>query len=236
MKERDVKPTDHIESISETLLGAVQQRSTGGSRDQEAWKRLAGIFGPLVLRWCHWKGLSHEDSLDVSQYVMVSVDRRIDSFRREKPGDSFRGWLWIITSNAIKDFFRREQKEESVGLVFDPSAGADEATEQRWQLYEDDAEPNIEKGNTLLIRSIVDFAEERFKEDNWRAFYLSAAHGMDAETIAKELKINTNKVYIARVRVARRLKEEFGDDFLSLFPRSITPNTDDDSASAGTTS
>jgi DNA-directed RNA polymerase specialized sigma24 family protein len=51
--------------------------------------------------------VSEADAADVSQDVFAAVARHIADFRRERPGDSFRGWLWTITRNKVRYHWRR---------------------------------------------------------------------------------------------------------------------------------
>lgn len=88
-------------SISATLLDRVR---TG---EGAAWQRLEALFGPIVQGWCVRAGLQTQDAADVTQEVFQSVMLSIARFRKEQPGDSFRGWLWIVTQNKLRDHWRR---------------------------------------------------------------------------------------------------------------------------------
>jgi RNA polymerase sigma-70 factor, ECF subfamily len=80
-------------SISTTLLEQIRVRQP------EAWERLVDLYGPVVFHWCRQSGLTTSDAADVVQEVWMAVARNVAGFRREQPGDSFRGWLWTITRN-----------------------------------------------------------------------------------------------------------------------------------------
>ncbi len=60
---------------------------------------------PLDLRWCRQQGVQAANAPDVMQGVFREVFRDIGRFRRKRPGDSFRGWLWTVTRNRIRDHF-----------------------------------------------------------------------------------------------------------------------------------
>ena len=72
----------------------------------EAWGRLIDIYAPLIYDWCRHSGLQSQDAADVGQEVFATVARRIAEFRKEQPTSSFRGWLWTVTRNKIRDHFR----------------------------------------------------------------------------------------------------------------------------------
>src|ERR1043166_3893337 len=86
---------------SPSLLLRVQ------ANDQIAWTRLVDLYAPLVYHWCRRAQLGPEDTGDVFQETFRAVSQHIHAFRRDRPGDSFRGWLRTITQNKIRDHFRR---------------------------------------------------------------------------------------------------------------------------------
>jgi len=92
-------------SLSTTLLGQLQ------AGEQDGWQRFDHLFQPIVLGWCRGAGLPAEAAEDVTQETFLAASRHIQSFRRERPGDSFRGWLWRITHNKIRDHFRRARQQ-----------------------------------------------------------------------------------------------------------------------------
>ena len=93
--------SDAAGSISTSLLDRVK------AQDQGAWQRLVKLYGPVVYRWCRRAGLQGSDAADVAQEVFQSMMIGIGGFRRRRPGDSFRGWLWTITKNKLRDHLRR---------------------------------------------------------------------------------------------------------------------------------
>src|SRR5688500_4266183 len=74
--------------------------------EAQAWQELVDLYLPLVYMWCRQSGVSPDDTADVAQEVFRVVHRAVANFRRERAGDSFRGWLWTIPRNKIRDHFR----------------------------------------------------------------------------------------------------------------------------------
>src|SRR5262249_34024756 len=70
-----------------------------------AWDRLVTLYAPLVLHWCRGGGLREQDVADVFQEVFQAVAAHVANFRRERQGDTFRGWLRTITRNKVYDHF-----------------------------------------------------------------------------------------------------------------------------------
>jgi RNA polymerase sigma factor (sigma-70 family) len=100
MNADEKEPVESSSSIHSTLLRDVR------AHDPDAWGRIVHVFSPLIFDWCRQQGLQNADAADVMQEVFRGVMKNVDTFRREKPGDSFRGWLWIITRNKIRDYYR----------------------------------------------------------------------------------------------------------------------------------
>ena len=96
---------DRVEpsSISSTLLERLR------ARQGEAWQRLVDLYGPVVYRWCRQLGVGQTDAGDVVQDVFAAVAIDVGRFRRDRPGDSFGGWLRAITRHRVYDHFRRRQ-------------------------------------------------------------------------------------------------------------------------------
>src|SRR6516165_9836782 len=84
-------------ATSPSLLLRVQANQSG------AWERLVDLYAPLVYHWCQRAKLPPQDAADVFQEVFRSVAEHVVSFRRDRAGDSFRGWLHTITRNKIND-------------------------------------------------------------------------------------------------------------------------------------
>ena len=91
-------------SFNETSLTLLEQVRANHA---EAWDRLVDLYAPLVRYWGRRSQLGDEDVAEVFQETFRAVATHIQSFRRDRKDDSFRGWLRTITTNKIRDHFRR---------------------------------------------------------------------------------------------------------------------------------
>ena len=170
-----------------------------------AWTRFVSIYTPLVYRWVRRAGIAANDAPDVVQDVFQVVAGQIVQFRREKPGDSFRGWLYAITRHKACDHFRRRQGQaDPVGgstMQLKLAAIADE--------YSDSGDGSIQADDrTLVMRHVVEDLRGEFSESTWTAFWRLAIDGHPATDIGRDLGLSAKAVRQAKYRVLKRLREE----------------------------
>ncbi len=186
---------------SRSLLAGVR------ADDPAAWDRLVGLYAPLVYRWCRRWDLPEQEIADVFQDVFQAVASHVSGFRRERPGDTFRGWLLTITRNKVRDHFRRLGREPG-------GAGGTEA-QLRFARLPDAQSPDDDSSEDRADRGLFAPALEsiraEFEDRTWRAFWLTAAEGRPPADVAAELGMSPGAVRVAKSRVLRRLREELGE-------------------------
>ena len=198
------------ESTSSSLLARVK------ARDADAWRRLVRLYSPMVFEWCRRRRLHSEDAADVLQEVFVAVFRHIGEFRKDRPGDTFRGWLWTITDNKLHDHFRRR------GAQPDAIGGTD--AQQRFAelpaAVSGDSSASAQASTSAargfsemgpVLRRALDQIRAEFEDRTWLAFWQSTVDGRTPADVAADLGLTVNAVYKAKSRVLRRLREELGD-------------------------
>ena len=176
------------------------------ARDAEAWERMVALYAPLVFHWCRQWGLSPDDTADVFQDVFQSVAAHIGGFRREKAGDTFRGWLRTITRNKVNDHYRRRQHEPG-------GVGGSEARVLLSQLPDaaDDEVRSDEVAENALLHRALDQVRGEFEPRTWQAFWRTAVEGRATADVAAELAMSAGAVRVAKSRVLHRLRAELGD-------------------------
>ena len=185
-------------STSLTLLERVR------GKDEEAWRRLLHLYGPLVERWCARGGVQPPDADDVRQDVFQAVASGLDGFRRDRPGDTFRGWLRTITRNKLLDHFRRRQRQPE-------AQGGTDAHRQIQELAEPELPEDTEEDLGGLYRRALELVRSEFEDRTWQAFWRAAVEGEAPAAIAADLGVTAAAVRKAKSRVLLRLREEVGD-------------------------
>jgi RNA polymerase sigma-70 factor (ECF subfamily) len=179
---------------SSTLLGRVRADEAG------AWDRLVALYAPLLHHWCRrWK-LQEEDLADVFQEVFKTLVVHIGAFRRQREGDTFRGWLYTITRNKVLDHVRRRGHEAGAPLAEVPAPEAPPP-----------ADPEEAEATRRLFLRGLDLIRPEFEERTWKAFWRTAVDGLAPREVAVELGMSSGAVRVAKCRVVQRLREELGD-------------------------
>ncbi len=205
MKSVEQRP-DSLSATSHTL---VQQVREG---DERAWSRLCDLYGPVVYHWLKRRNLRHDAISDIGQEVLLAVHQNIGEFRREKSGDSFRGWLWTITRNKHADYVRRELKHPH------PAGGTDH--QGRLEQFPEQVppeEPGSADSRDAIVTAVCASAEKLFKKRTWQVFIRTQIKGQSYSDVAAELGMEEHAARQAAYRVRKRLKDEYGDleDFLA---------------------
>lgn len=194
-------PSDEA-GTSLTLLGRLQ------TNEADAWSRLIHLYGPLVRYWCARWGVVREDAEDVAQEVFRSVAGGLAGFRRDRPGDTFRGWLHGVTRHALLQHLRRTGRHT-------PASGGTSAFIRLQELADGTActpdEPDPASELNSLYRRALELVRGEFEERTWQMFWRSVIDGHSTDAIAVELGVSTAAVRKAKSRVLHRLKQEIGD-------------------------
>ena len=190
------------QASSSTSLSLIERAR---AQDPEAWRRLSRLYVPLVYRWSREAGLQESDAADLGQEVFRTVATRIDEFRLDRPGDSFRGWMWGITNIKLKEFFRTRAS--------DPRAlGGTEANLRIEAIPdlppEESVADHLLETRSALVHRAMELVRAEFEEKTWRAFWRSTIDDQKASEIGAELQMTPKAVRQAKYRVLRRLRVE----------------------------
>jgi len=177
--------------------------------DQDAWQRLVALYTPLLRFWCRRWGVSREDSEDIFQEVFQAVSAGLEGFRREREGDTFRGWLRGIARNKVLTLFRRGQYQGEGGTDFYhkfllvPARSGDAPFEG-----EDPEEEEVVDG---IYQQALRLVRNEFEDRTWQAFWRTSVEGQAPVIVAEEFGVTAAAVRQSKSRVLRRLKEILGE-------------------------
>jgi RNA polymerase sigma-70 factor (ECF subfamily) len=182
-------------------------------RDNDAWERLVILYTPFLHYWCRRWGVSRADADDVLQEVFQAISKNLKNFRRERAGDSFRGWLRGIARNKVLSLGRRRDPPAPGGTEFyrqsllipDPAADA-----------RSDSDAADDEAVGILYEHALKIVRSEFEERTWQAFWRTVVDGQAPAIIADDLGVTAAAVRQAKSRVLRRLKDLLAEPTSSL--------------------
>src|SRR5262245_61057958 len=101
-------------------------------RDAQAWSDFVELYAPLVYAQARRAGFQDADAADLTQEVFRAVAAAMNQFNYDARRGEFRGWLYRITQNKIRDFADRRQ----------PTGAGDTATHDL--LHEQPTQPTLD--------------------------------------------------------------------------------------------
>ncbi|TWT68156.1 RNA polymerase sigma factor [Crateriforma conspicua] len=187
---RDIvdEPSTHPSLLDRARLG-----------DDEGWHTLVQVYGPIVYRWIRRCGVQSADAADVMQDTFLSVAKALPKFDLDRSGATFRGWLWTIARNKLRDRQRADQRSP---------ISLDDA-DLRWS-EQDDAHPPSELADDVqsIQKRLLQVLRHSTDPKTWQMFLRTAVEGCDPAIVAKEMCVSRWTVYKARARVLQRLRKE----------------------------
>lgn len=185
-------------STSVSLLKRVRRM------EASAWERLSALYWPIVYGWCRRSGLQENDAADCTQDVFRAVFQHIEQFQGDQNGGSFRGWLWTITKNQIRQHFRSAKRRvQPLG-----GASARQMLDQLPEADLPDEEPDPQTTRRRTIWRALELVKGDFSETTWAIFERTTLEHHSYQQVADTFGMQVNAIRQARFRVLRRLKEE----------------------------
>jgi RNA polymerase sigma-70 factor, ECF subfamily len=200
-QQADSASASDVLATSRSLLARARQR------DDRAWEKLVELYAPLAYFWCRRGHVAEQDIPDVVQEVFRAVVVGIGTFRKERPCDTFRGWLRTVTRSKLSDYFRSRGKSPGV------PGGSDMQRRLAQVAADPDDEPDAEEDSAeraLFFRGL-DTIRNQFEPRTWEAFWRVVVDEKSVSDVAHELDMRPGTVRVAKCRVLHRLRQELGD-------------------------
>jgi RNA polymerase sigma-70 factor, ECF subfamily len=169
--------------------------------NDEAWKQLVDLYGPLLRAWLRRYFVQPADADDVFQNVFKVVVAQIPNFKHNRQTGAFRSWLRQIMVHSVSEFRRREAK----GVTADPQASR--ALDQL-------ANPNSELTHSWdqehsehIARYFLQQIAGKFEPATCAAFRGVVLDGKKPNVVARELGMSANAVRLAKYHVLHWLRD-----------------------------
>jgi RNA polymerase sigma-70 factor (ECF subfamily) len=194
-------PSPDLHGTSMTLLERAR------ARDGDAWTRLFHLYTPMIRSWALRSGLQENDADDVVQEVCRAALAGLAEFRRDRPGDTFRGWLRVITRNALALHFRRKGRGPLASGGSEAFVKLGELSDPHVDLPDDDP-PSELRG---LYHRALELVRGEFEDRTWQMFWLTVIDDRAPADVAAQFGVTPVAVRKAKSRVLHRLRKEVGD-------------------------
>lgn len=176
-----------------------------GAPDEDDWRRLVGLYQPLLRAWLARAGVPAVDADDLTQDVLLVVFREVSGFTRRGQG-AFRAWLRGILANRIRDYFRKRQHRPT-------ATGDSDFAERLHELESPESALSAlwdREHDEHVVATLLRQVAPHFTGPTWQAFRRHVLEGAPAASVAEELGLSLNSVLLAKSRVLKRLRQELG--------------------------
>lgn len=177
--------------------------------DQASWQEFFDTYWELIYRVALRSGLKEDEAQEAVQDTLVAVARAINRFKYDPARCSFKSWLLLITRQRI--IWQLRKRMPSGSLSLQAAEG-----EPRTSTTDRIPDPNALDLNTVCDeewqKNLVAAALERVKHQvsprQFQIFDLYVLQNWPAGEVARTLRINVARVYLAKHRVSGLLSKE----------------------------
>lgn len=174
------------------------------ARDDSAWTQFVEIYAPLVYAFARKHGLQDADAADVTQDVLRAVSGAIQKLEYDSQRGSFRGWLFTVARNKLRNFLAARNR---------PGQGTGDTDAQNRLLElpareEDQAAWWDQEYERQVFAWAVEQVRGSFQDSTWQAFWQTAVEGKSGKEVARASGLSVAAVYLAKGRVMAKLKEQ----------------------------
>lgn len=181
-------------------------------KDRESWQEFFDTYWRLIFSTARRAGLSEEESQDVVQNVLVGASKALRSFRYDPSIGSFKGWLMRITRNKIADQFKKRPPWDA--SVRQPTVGVEDgraplSPEDLPAPHEDAIDRYFElEWKDNLVLAAMRRVRGKVSDRQFQIFDLYVNQDRSVSEVCSALQVSRGQVYLARHRVAKKLREE----------------------------
>lgn len=169
--------------------------------DATSWRKLTGLYSPLIRRWSRPFVAQPADADDVLQDVLTMLVVELPRFEHSGRPGAFRTWLKAMTVNRLRVYWRTRR----------PASGGDAVLEQIHQLedpHSDLSRSWDEDHDRHVAQTLLESIRLEFQPATWRAFEATVRDGRPTGEVAADLGLSLNAVLIAKSRVLKRLRKK----------------------------
>jgi RNA polymerase sigma factor, sigma-70 family len=180
------------------------------SNAQESWREFFDTYWRMIYATALNAGLTDSEAQEVVQETVLTVVRKIKSFRYDPAIGSFKGWLLTTVRWRIGDQFRKRQQQidshssrqtaetsrtATLERIADPGAiNLDAAWEEEWQ--------------RTLFAAALSRVKRQANARHYQMFDLYAVKLWSVDKVAQTLGVSASQVRLAKHRITVLMRRE----------------------------
>jgi RNA polymerase sigma-70 factor (ECF subfamily) len=194
----EIDPMADLPMTRASLL--VRLRS---SADGAAWSQFVDLYAPVIYGFARGHGLQDADAADLTQEVLRAVSAGIGRLDYDPQRGTFRGWLFTVVRNKLRDFLSARSRQvqgsgdTDVHRLLQELPGREAEQEAVW----------LQEYEQQLFTWAAEQVRRDVQEATWCAFWQTAVEGKSGKEVASALGMSVAAVYLAKGRVLARLHD-----------------------------
>jgi RNA polymerase sigma-70 factor (ECF subfamily) len=176
-------------TTSTTLLAGLADANNHG-----VWTAFVSRYRPILIRLALRAGWPAQDAEDLAQQTLGEFVKSYRNHRFDRDRGRLRDWLFGIARNQMRNAARRRSDAHGQAGPADlEDAAARRLFDQEWE-------------RAVLARCLEEIRGQ-VGASTYQAFELFALRRVPANSVAAEMGITENAVFLAKRRVLSRLRE-----------------------------
>lgn len=169
-----------------------------------AWEEFDRRYRPIVLGLARRLGLDDADAADVAQETMARFLSEYQAGRYDRARGRLRSWMAALARTRVADLRRkRASRREDGGESAVASLPDEAALSALWE---------AERRSAMLREALERLRHgTRTSDRTIEVFELLTVSDMPAAAVAQRLSMEVQEVYVAKSRVAQRLRSILGE-------------------------
>ncbi|TWT41984.1 RNA polymerase sigma factor [Phycisphaerae bacterium RAS1] len=184
-----------LTTTTSVLLDGLHDAGNGN-----VWQEFDSRYRPLILAYARRLGLGEHEAADVAQETLLRFVRDYRDGKYERQRGRLRSWIIGIVKHCVLAAREQSARRRADGNIDTIEALPDDA----WL----EAEWEAQRTQLLLRRALDELRRSsRTSDKTIQAFERFVLHERSAADVASELGMTPQDVYMAKNRVAERLRE-----------------------------
>jgi RNA polymerase sigma-70 factor (ECF subfamily) len=192
MENEPMNRIDDLIPTRRTLLSRLKDWN-----DQENWQLFFDTYWRLIYRSAIKGGLTEVEAQDAVQETVISVMKRIQTFKYDPKKGSFKTWLLILTRWQVVALLRKRDP-----ILASENEPADSSVVSELEASWD------REWETNLLEAATERVKNKADPKHYQMFDLIVFRKWPVSKVARLLRTNRARVYLAKHRISQQIKKE----------------------------